>query len=591
MIRSTWLRSLGLAAAMSIGPAAATLAAPHNILLFVPDGLRASVVSDDTAPVLAALRRAGVDFANPHALFPTLTTANASAMSTGHYLGDTGDFANTIYTGYVASTGSAVPFLEDDTLLGDIDSHFAGDYLDEATLLFLAHRAGFGTAAIGKLGPALIWDHTARDGQSTIIVDDATGGPGGIPLSSAAAKAMADAGLPATPPARALPNRAQQDYFVRVATDAVLPLMKAGKKPFVLVFWSRDPDGTQHGQSDSPDTLVPGINGPTSLAAIRNADDDLAKLEAALDAQGLAATTDIIVAADHGFSTIAKTSETSRAAHGHFDGVPTGELPSGFLALDLAAALDLPLFDPNRQTAAVPADHFPKQGNGFIGKDPAHPDIVVAANGGADLIYLPGHDAALAGRVVAALLTEDYVSGLFVDDALGKPAGTLPMSMINLAGHALTPRPAIIVNFRSWAAGCEVAVKCTVEIADTGLRQGQGMHGSFSRADTMNFMAAAGPDFKRGFVDRAPVGNADIGRTMAKILGLQPRDKGKLTGRVLGEALTGGKMPDMDTDTIRSAPSPDGLVTVLQYQRVGKTRYFDAAGFPGRTVGLTEGDR
>ena len=37
---------------------------------------------------------------------------------------------------------------------------------------------------------------------------------------------------------------------------------------------------------------------------------------------------------------------------------------------------------------------------------------------------------------------------------------------------------------------------CAVEIADTGLQQGQGMHGSFSRADTMNFMAAIGPDFK-----------------------------------------------------------------------------------------------
>jgi hypothetical protein len=27
---------------------------------------------------------------------------------------------------------------------------------------------------------------------------------------------------------------------------------------------------------------------------------------------------------------------------------------------------------------------------------------------------------------------------------------------------------------------------------------------------------------------------------------------------------------------------------VLNYQIVGKTRYFDAAGFPGRTVGLVD---
>jgi len=29
----------------------------------------------------------------------------------------------------------------------------------------------------------------------------------------------------------------------------------------VLVFWSRDPDGTQHNQGDSLNQLVPGING------------------------------------------------------------------------------------------------------------------------------------------------------------------------------------------------------------------------------------------------------------------------------------------------------------------------------------------
>jgi len=39
---------------------------------------------------------------------------------------------------------------------------------------------------------------------------------------------------------------------------------------------------------------------------------------------------------------------------------------------------------------------------------------------------------------------------------------------------------------------------------------------------------------------------------------------------------------------MRSAPAEGGLRTVLDYQVVGTTRYFDAAGFPGRTVGLNE---
>ncbi len=74
--------------------------------------------------------------------------------------------------------------------------------------------------------------------------------------------------------------------------------------------------------------------------------------------------------------------------------------------------------------------------------------------------------------------------------------------------------------------GCDKPVMCAVNIADTGLQQGQGMHGSFNRADTMNFMAAIGPDFKAGFVNEAPVSNADMGKTMAHILGLKIPFKG-----------------------------------------------------------------
>ena len=35
-----------------------------------------------------------------------------------------------------------------------------------------------------------------------------------------------------------------------------------------------------------------------------------------------------------------------------------------------------------------------------------------------------------------------------------------------------------------------------------------------------------------------------------------------------------------------SRPAANGLKTVLEYQQVGGTRYFDSAGYPGRTVGL-----
>ncbi len=112
------------------------------------------------------------------------------------------------------------------------------------------------------------------------------------------------------------------------------------------------------------------------------------------------------------------------------------------------------------------------------------------------------------------------------------------------------------------------------------------MHGSFSRADTANFTAAIGPDFKRTFVDPAPVSNADVGMTIAKILGLRLPSKGTLVGRAFLEAMPGGKLPAFTRGEQRSPQAANGLVTVLKYQQVGTLRYIDAAGFPNRTVGL-----
>jgi hypothetical protein len=576
---------------------------PHNLILFVPDGLRALAVTPQTAPTLAAVRDQGVNFANPHSLFPTFTMPNSSGMSTGHELGDTGIFSNTIYTGYpVPPAGESVtPFIENDAVLGDIDAHFAGNVVDEDSIVKAARGKNFSTAIIGKVGPTLMFDHTERSGEHTIVVDDATGSTSGIPLSQAMKDALTAAGLPLTTPGRGengnagnfekpgtkVANVAQQDYFAKVATDVVLPMFKARNQPFVLVFWSRDPDGTQHNQGDSLNEVSPGINGPTSLAAVKNVDNDLAALRQALDRLGLAETTDIVVAADHGFSTISKQSSTSPAAKADYKDVPKGFLPPGFVAIDLAKALSLPLFDPDAKNAPVAENSHSSRGDALIGTDPAKPDVVVAANGGSDLVYLPTGDRALAARVIDALLAQDYVSGLFVDDSLGMFPGTLPLSAIGLKGTAVTPAPSIVINFRSFSTGCDQPVLCTVEVADTTLQQGQGMHGNFSRADTMNFMAAIGPDFKTKFVDETPTSNADVGRTIAHVLGLSIPSKGPLVGRVVSEALPNGSVPTVAAQTVRS-PVANGLSTVLMRYNVDSVPYFDVAGFPGRTVGLEE---
>lgn len=498
-------------------------AAPHNVLIFVADGLRYDSVTARSAPTLWRIKTQGVDFSNSHSIYPTLTTVNASAIATGHYIGDTGNFGNRIWS------GKAVLQLEDDAQLGQANTQFGGNYLNETSLLAAAHAAGFVTAVMGKVGPTAIQDVTARDGSGTIVIDDDFG----VTVASDVLDAIKAAGLPATAPRPDAPNTEQQQYLVQVATKAVLPRLAASGKPFAMLFWSRDPDLSQHVEKDG------NINGKTGQAGIKDADDTLAALLAWLKANALDKTTDVFVTADHGFSTIDKHSGA-------------GELPADFLAKDLQV----------------------------------FPDAKVVSNGGSDLIYLS--DKKSAAAVVDALTKLDYVSGIFADDDLGDIPGSLPMSAINWRGTAQTPRPAIVVSFASHLLpGCKPVLMCAAEIADTSLATGQGMHGTFSRADTRNFMAAIGPDFKARFADKAPISNADIAPTLAKILGLTITPKGGLRGRPLAEALKDGKAVSIRRGRQVSQPAANGQKTVLDTQAVGDTRYFDAAGFPGRTVGLS----
>jgi hypothetical protein len=614
------IRSLAALTLLLAAPAFAD--PPHNLILFVPDGLRAAIVDATTAPTFARLRDEGVNFVNSHSLFPTFTTANASAFATGHTLGDTGDFSNAIYSRFpMASAGNTVtPFLESDPVLREMNADFSQNYLSEASIIALARAAGDSTALIGKLGPTAIFDVRSLDdpgdASRTLIIDDSTGKEGAALPSEPWRKAFETSGVPLVAPSRGengyfgafdklgtlKANTVQQQYFLDVALKVALPAFKTAGQPFVLVYWSRDPDGTQHNQGDSFRSLTPGINGPTSLAAIKSADDALAALESKLKELDLYETTDIIVAADHGFSTISKVSKTSPAASKAYDDVNAGELPYGFLAIDLAIALKksdptVKLFDPDHGNAEVDWERrmHPSKGNGLIGADPKAPEVIVAANGGSDLVYLgdmlsPRKARQLARTLVRALLREDYASGLFVDEAgVGSIAGALSTRSIGLAGAALTPHPAIVVNFQSFTTGCDQPTLCTAMVADTILQQGQGMHGSFSRADTWNFMAARGPDFRADFVDHAPASNADIGMTIAKLLGVTPTRNGQFVGRVLSESLRGSegtKTPAIRTATLVSGSGFDGLKTTLNTQSVGDAVYFDAAGFPGRTVGL-----
>ncbi|ESQ82198.1 hypothetical protein AEAC466_18855 [Asticcacaulis sp. AC466] len=586
---------------------------PRNIVIFVADGLRYGIVNPETAPTLATLKTQGVDFQNSHSVYPTVTTVNASVIATGHGVGDTGEWSNALVLPPLKAEPGKVHFMESDLILKETNSLYDGNYFNEMSLLQLARAHGYQTAAVGKEGPVLIQDIAASDGQSTIFIDDSTGTHyergRAVPLDASIVDAMKAAGVETMAPDRGLNQSAgaynmpgvqvaniyQQKWFVNVTTKVLLPRFTAAGKPFALVYWSRDPDGTQHNTGDSLNVLSPGINGPTSLAAVRNASDNLQALIDTLKALGVYDNTDIFVTADHGFSTISKQSKTSYAAHQSYpDDTVKGFLPEGFLAIDLAHALNLPLFD-NYNTPITVAKGEHPHNSAAIGADPANPDILALGSGGSELLYLdPAKAKDLAPKIIAALTQQDYVTALFVDDALGEIPGTLPMSAVGLKGEARTPRPAIYVSFADYALPSCVKrwgnpEVCSVMVTDSNLQQGQGNHGGFTRANTRNFMAAIGPDFKAGFANTTPVSNADITPTLAHILGFDLPSKGKLTGRVIGEALRTAPVssaPEAVAHVTRSKPAANGFVTVLESQSVGDEVYLDAAGNPGRVVGL-----
>jgi len=319
--------------------------------------------------------------------------------------------------------------------------------------------------------------------------------------------------------------------------------------------------------------------------------------------------TDVFVTADHGFSTISRReidaqdhfTKSYSAAFTYRDltgrqEVNAGFLPGGHISIDLAHALNLPLYDPGGQIAGadgasryIPVDPTIAQqtptrrqrplGGGVLGGSGrvTVPDakVVIAGNS----IYVPDRDGAMVRRVVSILANQDYVGGLFVHDSFGRVPGALPMSAIGMIGSTALPQPAVIVVPRGFSLRSTDRLATSVIVLGAG-QEGQGGHGAFTRANTFNNMAAIGPDFKKRFIDRAPVSNADVPVTLASLIGVHVAHKGSLRGRVLSEALIqDSRNIRARRQTMRSEKSESGKATILVYQQIGQQRYLDEACF------------
>jgi arylsulfatase A-like enzyme len=339
-------------------------------------------------------------------------------------------------------------------------------------------------------------------------------------------------------------------YLTDVFVNYILP----NKKPHLTIFWSKEPDATNHAYG--PGTC-------NSKDAIRMNDEILGRVVEKLRQLGWDKSTDIIITQDHNHSTISGD-VTHFPLRDIVDGGvgarnPHGFSVSGFVrtaelltrdelkAYDGAGCRDVPILsgitaDGDHLQPRREDEHGDVCGAGqkytslsyVVPKPIPAGAIVVAANAGSDYLFVPDGNLNTVKAAVESLQSRLQFGAIFVSDSYGEIAGTLPMSLIKTENGEKGRAPDIIVSF-SYDVNAAVAGASGISYASSINRRGD--HGSFSPSDTLISLMASGPDFKAGFSDTLPTANVDIAPTVARILGFgMPAAQ----GRVIEEALRGG---------------------------------------------------
>src|SRR5206468_2526482 len=126
--------------------------------------------------------------------------------------------------------------------------------------------------------------------------------------------------------------------------------------------------------------------------------------------------------------------------------------------------------------------------------------------------------------------TTDFVGVIFSRLPI---EGTFSLNEVRVG---TTNAPDVVISLR-WSSDKNEFGTPGVFFAESG-KKGKGSHASLSPYDMNNTLVAAGPDFRRGFINKVPTGNADLAPTILWILGLTPPVP--MDGRILAEALSAG---------------------------------------------------
>jgi predicted AlkP superfamily pyrophosphatase or phosphodiesterase len=277
----------------------------RHVVVVVWDGMRPDFVSEQNTPTLWKLAREGITFRNHHAVYPSATMVNGTAMVTGIYPGKSGIIANHVYRPDIDPRHAVDVELQATVKKGDELS--GGKYIAVPTIAELLQRAGRSTAMAAAKTVGLLLDRNPVDGgannSATLFAGKA--------LPGAALAAITDklGPFPST--------HLRQDPWT---TKALLDVLWKESVPAFSILWLGEPDLTQH-------ETAPGA--PAALAAIKSADENLATVLSALDERKARETTDVFVVSDHGFSTIRRSidvrkilNEAGFAATTEFNGEP-----------------------------------------------------------------------------------------------------------------------------------------------------------------------------------------------------------------------------------------------------------------------------
>lgn len=504
-MRRIILLFLSVATAVATPPEApARTNSARHVVLIVWDGMRADFVNEANTPTLSALARDGVTFRQHHSIYPSLTNVNSTVLATGVFPNRSGLLANYEYRGQI----EAAKFIRTDKIetVRKGDELSGGHYLRVPTIPELLRADGSRCAIAAGKTVALLHDRnlgreTEKTQGSVLIYSGETLPESALAPIEKLVGPFPDAGHP--------PGTLGDRWTMRALTETLWH----DDVPRYSLLWLSEPDRAEH-------ATRPGSK--AALEAIKSSDANLAAVLHALEEKGVRDQTDILIASDHGFSTIEH-------------------------AIDLRALMRAAGFD-------VITD----------GQAPAKSgEVRVISNGGTVLFYVTEHDPAAIRHLVAWLQQSDFAGVLFSQTPI---PGTFPLTQLHLDTPAA---PDVVMAFR-WNDGRnEDGVPGMIDALSTGEKV-EGTHGTLSKFDLHNVLIATGPDFRRGENDDLPTSNLDVAPTILHLLGLAPKEP--LDGRVLWEALSPNEKketPRVATTTVEATRAfPGGLWR--QYLRISK---------------------